>query len=61
MERRIDLRFDAIGNEQYADRVGIKQRDGGVLRTAQRDEGEDGGDEVGKTCNLSITRCVGIQ
>ena len=61
MERRIDLRVDAIRNEQQTNRVGIKQCDGGVLRTAQRNDGEDGGDEVSATRDLSMMRCAGLQ
>ena len=43
MERRIDLRVDAICNERQTDRVDIKRHDRGVLRTAQHGNVEDGG------------------
>ena len=53
---------DAIHNEQYTDRVNIKRHNGGALRTAQHDNGEDGGDdEFGATHKFSMMRCVGLE
>ena len=46
---------DAIRNEQQTDRVDIKQRDGDTLRTVQRYNSEDeGDDEVGATRSFSM-------
>ena len=42
MEKRIDLRVDAVHNKQQTDRVDMKRRDGGVLRMVQCDNGKDG-------------------
>ena len=53
---------NAIRNEQQIDRVDIKKRNGGVLRMAQCNDGDDGGDdEVGATRNFSMMRCVRLQ
>ena len=53
---------DTISNERHNYHVDIKRRDGGALRIAQRDDGEDEvNDEVGIACRFSMTRCVGLQ
>ena len=53
---------DEIHNERQTDRIDIKRRDGGALKTVQRDDSGDGiNDEVSATRNFSMTRCVGMQ
>ena len=54
MERMIDLRVDVIHNEKYTNHVDMNWRDGRVLGTAQCNNGEDGGDELGATRDLSM-------
>ena len=52
---KINVSMDRRVNEQQTDRVDIKRRDGATLKTAQRNDGEDGGDdEVGTTRDVSM-------
>ena len=55
IERGVDLRVNTIRNKQQTDRVDIKRRNRGVLRTVQQGNVEDGGDKVGTTRDLSMT------